>query len=300
MHKPLASLLALVVLGGASSWSAVAHAADDRAQCVQAADLAQQNRDEGRYRAARDNMLTCSRDACPAAVRRDCVQWLTDLDASQPTIVLSAKMGAEDLATVKVTVDGTVVAEKLDGKPIMIDPGEHKVVFDYGSRSENRTLVMQAGQKNRQVQVVFADPSAAPVAVNPNATAGGDSRPVSDGARKIPVASFVLAGVGVAGIAMFAGFGLAGKGDVDDMRKPVADGGCAPSCTQDRVDSAKAKLLIGDVSLGVGLVAIGGAFVAYFVTPTDSDAPKPTQALSPRWNAGPTRGGAQAGMSLAF
>ncbi|MBC7018191.1 hypothetical protein, partial [Salmonella enterica] len=44
--------------------------ADDREQCAAAADQAQQLRDEGKYRRAREQLLVCARDVCPAPIKR--------------------------------------------------------------------------------------------------------------------------------------------------------------------------------------------------------------------------------------
>jgi len=168
MRKSLAGVLFSVV--ASSFFASSAFATDSTtAQCVAAADLAQQNRDEGKYRLARENMLACSRDTCPQAVRKDCAVWLSELDASAPTLVFTAKMGEGDVANMRVMMDDVVLAEKIDGKPIAVDPGEHKFTFEREGRTEQRMLVVQAGQKNRQVLVVFADPNApkAPVAAEP-------------------------------------------------------------------------------------------------------------------------------------
>lgn len=267
------------------------------AQCVRSADLAQQYRDEGKYRAARENMLMCSQDICPKAVRSDCAVWLSELDLSAPTMVFSAKMGTTDVANMRILMDGTLLAEKLDGKPIMVDPGEHAFTFERDGRTEQRALLVQAGQKNRLVQVVFVDPNAP----NPApAVLGSRTKNGADGSRTIPIASYALTGVAVVGLAGFIGFGLAGKGAVDDMRKPIAEGGCAPVCDQDRVDSAKTKLLLGDISLGIGIGALTGAFVAYFLTPADQSTTPAAARTRPQWTAGATPTGAKASLSLSF
>src|SRR5260221_6978808 len=95
--------------------------ADEVATCVKAAEQAQSLRDEGKYRKAGEQLLVCSRDVCPGVVRKDCVQGLTELDGSMPTIVITARGGAgRDVVEVKVTLDGARLTERLDGKPIAI------------------------------------------------------------------------------------------------------------------------------------------------------------------------------------
>src|SRR5687767_14116999 len=94
-------LLFAVGLAGASG----AHA-DDKIACVQAADAAQEHRTAGRLKDARTSLHVCARATCPALVRSDCTQWLSEVEASMPTIVIRA-VGArsEDIADVQVDLD---------------------------------------------------------------------------------------------------------------------------------------------------------------------------------------------------
>src|SRR5689334_21873446 len=87
--------------------------ADDREQCATAADQAQQLRDDGKYRRAREQLLICARDVCPAPIKRDCLEWLAQVESTAPTVVFGAKDGAKDLSDVKVYVDGAAVTERL-------------------------------------------------------------------------------------------------------------------------------------------------------------------------------------------
>jgi len=282
--------------------------ADEREVCVQAADQAQQLRDEGKYRKAREQMLVCSRDVCPSAVKRDCAQWLTELDASAPSIIVGAREGTQDITTVKLYVDGVLVAEKLDGKPVVVDPGEHTFRYEkVGGPSKEEKLVIRVGEKNRLVNVTFdkssggsSGGSSSGGSSSGGSSSGGSSSGGSSGGDGggggVPILTFVLGGVGVVGLAGFATFGILGKGDVDDMKKPLAEGGCAPSCSDDRVDSAKRKLLIADISLGVGVAGIAGAVVVYLLRPK---AEVKTTGLK-RFDFSPLPGGGAATVGGSF
>src|SRR6267143_1601275 len=70
-----------------------ASAQGEREQCANAADQAQQLRDDGKYRRAREQMLICARDVCPGPIKRDCLDWLRQLDDLAPTVVFAAKEG---------------------------------------------------------------------------------------------------------------------------------------------------------------------------------------------------------------
>jgi len=280
----------------ASTTQAGSALADDRGDCVAAADKAQESRDEGKYRRARESMLLCSREVCPSAVRTDCVRWLGELESMAPSVVVNAREGTQDLTAIKVTMDGAVLVEKLDGKPIFVDPGEHLFVFERsGMPPKEERVLIRAGEKNRVLSVQFdsaAKPAAPPTGAKP---LGVTDSPPSKPERPAPVLSYALGGVGVLGLASFAFFGLSGSGDVSDMESE-----CKPTCAQDRVDSAKTKLLVADISLGVGVVALGAAAYFYFAQPKVEA--RSTAQVPPRWNFDlkPAPGGGTANLGGRF
>lgn len=250
--------LGLLASSALATTSTVAFA-DEREQCVAAADQAQDLRDKGFYRRAREQMLVCSRDVCPGAVKRDCAQWLTDLETSAPTIVVSAKSGGSDITAVKVSLDGQPMTDKLDGKPILVDPGEHTFRYETpGSAPKEEKVVILVGQKNRVMSVVFApEAPATPPPQPPPPDAGGDKAPV-------PIIAYVLGGAGVVGLGVASFFWLSGLGDKSHLEDTCGPKNGKPGfCSQSDVDSTRAKLVIGDISGGVGIVALGAA--AYFV-----------------------------------
>jgi hypothetical protein len=244
----LATLAALTVgTAGAAALAGEGVArADDREQCATAADQAQQLRDEGKYRRAREQLIVCARDVCPAPIKRDCLEWLTQVESTAPTVVFGAKDGTRDLSDVKVYVDGAAVTDRLDGKPLQMDLGKHTVKFEYQGQTKEEDVIIGAGQKNRNVTVTFA--GAAPGPAGPTGPA-----PAEGGGGSL-VPAIIVGGVGVLALGSFAIFGLGGKSDVSDLEK-----NCKPHCAQSDVDAAKQKLLIADISLGVGIVALGVA-----------------------------------------
>lgn len=249
--------LAASACSALATTSSVARA-DEREQCVAAADQAQDLRDKGQYRRAREQMLVCSRDVCPGAVKRDCAQWLTDLDTAAPTIVVSAKSNGSDITGVKVSLDGQVLTEKLDGKPMLVDPGEHTLRYETaGAAPKEEKVVIITGQKMRIMTVTFTTDAPPPPPPPPGGDGGGEKAP-------IPVLAYVLGGVGVVGLGAATFFWLSGLGDKSHLEDTCGPKNGKPGfCAQSDVDSARTKLVIGDVSGGIGLVALGAA--AYFV-----------------------------------
>ncbi len=273
---------AFAVLAAALLFPASSHA-QDVAACVQASEQAQSLRDEGKYKKAREQLFICSRDACPAVVRKDCVQWLQELDASMPSVVITAKDGnGKDLVDVKVTVDGQTFAERLDGKPIPLDPGKHTVRYEAaGVPPVEEELMIHAAEKNRLLNVKLGKASPDVSTPPPSTTLPPDTDKPSRGG--IPASAFVIGGIGVVALGSFAFFGLTGKADVSEMRST-----CAPNCEEARVSSARTKLLLADVSLTVGVVALGVA--TWMIISGSKSAPASTASVS-RVDVRPIAGG---------
>lgn len=92
----------------------------------------------------------------------------------------------------------------------------------------------------------------------------------------------------------FAIFGIQGKNEVDDLQK------CKPRCAEEDVDSARTKLIIADISLGVGVVALGVATYMLLTRPKVDASVKTTGGPNIRFTAGPVAGGAAAGLGGTF
>lgn len=283
-----------LVLTAAIATAGVAHAGpDDREQCASSAEQAQALRDEGKYRRAREQMLVCARDVCPGPIKSDCGKWLTEIDRDAPTVVFGARdaRGA-DISDVKVTMDGALIQERLDGKPILVDSGEHTFRFEGkdGTVKEEKVL-LRAAEKARPIIVTLGAPSSSPGPSGEAGTSEGTRHTSGEGSL---VPTIVVGGIGVAALASFASFGIGGKSAVDDLQK------CKPYCNEDDVDSARTKLILADISLGVGVVALGVAAYMFFTRPK-ADAKVQAGALDKvRFDGRPTVGGGYATVGAQF
>jgi hypothetical protein len=223
----------------------------DVASCVAAHSTGQAERNEGRLQSAKQAFITCSTSECPNAIQTECVALLAELETLMASVVFAA-VDAEgaDAVDVKVKVDGNQMLERLNGLPITLDPGSHAVVFTWPDGFEQtQTVVVAQGEKNRRVELrrPAKKAEAAPGPVAPSPQAG-----------KTPVAAYVLAGVGVVALGSFAAFALSGKSAESAMD------GCKPACTQAQVDKMRLRYLLADVSLGVGVAALGASGYLYF------------------------------------
>jgi hypothetical protein len=251
-HVARACLAAAVFASAWASSRARAAEPDEKTQCISASDEGQQLRDDGKFKLAGDAFARCSRKTCPGLVRQGCAQWLVDLEAKVPSVVISAKDDkGNDLVDVRVTVDGADFTAKLDGLPAVVDGGDH--VFRYeaaGFAPVEEHLVIRAGEKNRVLNVLFIP--------NPTPLLPAPANPPAEGTHP-PLTAWIFAGVAVAAFASEAYFGIAGIGQYNQDTGP---GGCAGHCAPSEKSSIQTQFAIADVSLGLGVVSAGLA--AYF------------------------------------
>jgi hypothetical protein len=226
----------------------------ERQACADAYVEAQRLKKDGKLLAAREALVTCARDACLAAVKKDCVGWLDEVNAALPSVVIVAlgPDGAETTA-VRVFVDGEPFAEQLDGRARELDPGEHRLRFEHaGAPAREQKLLLREGQKHREIRVSFRS---APARADAPAAAADATPPGPDEPAPIPVAAWVLGGVGVAAIAGAGFFWLSAEGKKGELD----DSGCAPRCDEADVDAVRRQRLFGDIALGVGVASLGVA-----------------------------------------
>jgi hypothetical protein len=252
--------------------------ADDKAECISAAESAQNERLASKLLDAQAHLRTCARDVCPKIVRDDCQKWQPQIDQSLPTIVLRAHDPKRNALTeVTVSIDGAPVASRLDDRPIPVDPGSHSVRFARtGSPLVEQTIVVATGEKGRPVEVQLF-------------IAAAREQPSPAARRPIPVGVFVLGGVGVLALGSFTYFAIAGTSDVNQLRST-----CGLYCSSSDVGNAHTQLLVADISLGVSVIALGAAAWLFFRRP---EAPAPSAASV---DVQPIAGGALARVAGSF
>jgi len=245
--------------------------ADDKLICVRAADVAQEQRTAGRLREARASLHTCAREICPALVRSDCTQWLAEVEASMPTIVIRAQNArGDDLADVQIELDGHPLTDRLEGLPIDVDPGPHVLAWRRDGKVAQQEIVVHTAEKNRTVMLRSDSGDAVP-------TARISGAPRSEDRFRPAAAAWIFAGLAVAGATSFGYFGLRGRSEVSDMRHD-----CAGHCPASQVDAAQQKLLIADISLGAAVVSAGLATYLFWTgaSPTKA-APARNVSVTP-------------------
>lgn len=267
-----------------------------REECLSSSSSAQDLRVEKKLIAARAQLLSCARDACPLVVKRDCVQWLAEVDASMPTLVITARDSAgADVVAARVLLDGAPYLERLEGKALSIDPGVHKIrVESVGAAPIEQEIVIVEGEKNRILALTLAPiqqarpeppvrpeptpppPPPAIVAAEPPTTASSSSVAI-DTHRQVPppapdrtktwrLVAIGTVGVGVVAVGVGTWFGLAASSRWDRAQDACGDG-CIPGspayALRSDADQAATFSTIGFIAGGVA-IASGVAFYLRF------------------------------------
>lgn len=249
----LASPLALV--------AGTARAEPTKDDCADANESAQALRASGRLREATGKLAVCVDRACPALVRKDCIERLDEVQRALPTVVFAVR-GArgDDLEAVAVKIDGTLLTSVLGGGAIPVDPGAHRFTFEsLGFRPFQQEVLVQEGEKGRTVAVVLQ---------------ASDEARVEDPNRGRNVRRWIgLSGAvgGLVGLGIGGALGLVAKSQFDSAAQE--------SGARQHDDSVKAVDTgnVATVFVVAGSVLMVGGAVLWLTTP----APSTRVALGP-------------------
>jgi len=206
VHRRVAWVVALVGL------ASPAHAAPPRRSetpdCSTTFRTAREREQSGHLREAATLLADCARASCGSALRRECASDYTRLDAEDipsivPTFTDAAGAERED---VRLSMDGEVLATRLDGRPVPVDPGLHEFSFEAGGGVVTRLrLLIVEGQRNRAVVVTM--PAEAQASPSPHAARDEEATAIALRAAALPKgenrprAASIATGLAVAGAA---------------------------------------------------------------------------------------------------
>jgi len=254
----------LAALAATPAWAADPTTAD----CLSATESSLTLRNQHKLRDARAQLLICSAATCPADIRAECVRRVAEVNAAMPTIVFEVKDGAgNDLTGVRVDMDGGALAEHLEGTALSIDPGEHNFTFTHaGDPPVQKVFVIREGEKDRRERVVLGTvavavvPAPVPV-VSAQPPVAPPPPPSSWTGHRI--GGLVLAVVGVAGLGVGAGYGLAAMSRHDEAQKACPRASCPDQHGVDLWNSAHTAGTISTVAFIAGGVALAGGAVLW-------------------------------------
>jgi hypothetical protein len=235
--------------------------AESKEACVAAYENAQLHRLHGEYVAARDALLVCVQPTCPNLLRGDCLNWLTEVEKSLPTLVLAVTdLRGNDLPDARIYASGKLLEGWQNGRAQAFDPGVYTLHFEApGRKPAEQTLTVREAEKNRLVHAQLAALGDEPVRVAAN-TSAVTSQPLSNDhapTASVPLASYFLGGTALVSLGAFTYFAASGRKEYNRL-----DHKCAPSCPESWTKEGRRDYVLADVTLGV---AVGAGAAALWV-----------------------------------
>jgi hypothetical protein len=233
---------------------ALADPANDVVSCASFYEEGQVAMRRARLLSAQRALTSCLDEACPRTMRADCARWLEEVESRIARVVVRC-VGPDKrpLTEVKVEVDGELLLERLDGRAVPIDPGEHELRFVApGHLAKRMRVLVLEGDKAQAIHVELASEAQPTPSPSPSlalsSSVSSSQHGVSENARV--TAAFVTVGV-LAGLG-FGGFALAGRSAKEDLDA------CRPDCSDSQADVARNRYLVADVLLGVSIASFAG------------------------------------------
>lgn len=238
-------------------------------RCEGQARDAQLARDKHAYTSARPLLLACARAECPALIQKDCSRWLDEVDAATPTLVIEVRGSAGGDA--RIVMDGRPLSGAFEGASVAVDPGPHHFVVQVMGRANlERDIVVFEGEKLRKL--TFELPATVPPPTGPvrnepqkpppEAEHIGPPVPAARARPALPVAFWIATSTAIAGLAaggILTYVSAVQRGFLADQCDSLA------GCSDGEKSALRTRLLVGEVTLGVGIVAGVVATIIYLV-----------------------------------
>jgi hypothetical protein len=260
----------VLVLAVAVALLTVTHARAGGPTCDESFSAAPALIREGHFLGARDALLRCSADDCPAAMRPLCVSDLHDIGPRLPSVVFSAKSAAgADLLDVRVVEHDVVVAARLDGRAVDVDPGPHTFRFEQPSAAPVVVdILAREGEKARPVAVEMAARISLEQPLPPRATPLPPSvatPPESHASHPWGTLGLVAAGAGVVSLGVGTYFGLDAISKDNTSNRTGCNGDvCAPPAFAVREDARTEATVSTVLFFAGGALVAGGATLWLF------------------------------------
>jgi hypothetical protein len=223
----------------------------------------------------RSELRRCAAAGCPIAIRAECSEWLNQAERQVPTLVLSARTERGDVTEARVTMDGQLVTEQLDGHPLEAQPGPHVLTFDLlDGRRQELKIVVGVGEKDRLVRADFA----APKPTAPATAASASNRATTTGPN-LGLSTHRQRDTGLVLILAAAGSALAAGGltYVGIEQRNSAKDSCAPFCSDAETNRVRRWFILADVA-GIAAAATGGLGL-YLIITSDHTRSQPAATL---------------------
>jgi hypothetical protein len=219
-------------------------------------------------RTARDLFRQCASPECPSSIRSDCERSFDEVDHAIPSVVVIVRNAGTDITDARVLVDGALLAERIDGRALPIDPGPHHLRIESPAHAvlDERDVTVHVAEKNRVLAFTLGTPNASP-----------DMQP-QGAERHHTAAPWIVVGAGVAlaaagGILLAVGESQIAQSTQGCETLPMSGAylNCPLPPVSSRMSENQNGIMWGDigaVGLAVGGVAIITGLVWHFAEPT--------------------------------
>jgi hypothetical protein len=238
------------------------------AECSDAYTRAQTLRRDRKLIDARDALRICAQPTCKDFIVKDCSTWLDQVQSSLPTVVpVATDADGNNLPGVRVSMDGHVLLDAIDGRSIEVDPGTHTFSFQAldGTRAD-KEIVVAEGEQSKHVAVVLGKPRSAqgPTPQPSTAPSAGPVTPPppvtperhASALKPVGIAATAVGGVG---LTVGAIFGLEAMGK-------KSDAGCSGTVCPDAQSGSKLHTAQNDATLSTAFFIAGGVLAAGGIT----------------------------------
>lgn len=278
-------LASVIVLG------ALPARAGEKEVCLDSSIDGQKARKSGKLVEAKEKFAICARDVCPQVVRQDCVTWQDEVNKSIPTVTVGVRdADGHDLLDVRISIDGQLVTEHLDGKSFPVDPGTHVFRAEDGKHPavEERVLVKE-GEKARAINLRVSATAAVAAPPGTNPETPSETTP---GRSPLP---FVLLGVGAATLGVGLGLHFTGAGNFpancksDAAKVDGRDGTCTPTpqdptgqiSGEDAMSAVNLRNAGTGMAVGGGVLLLGGLVWFFLDTPSSKASTRILPSVGP-------------------
>jgi hypothetical protein len=262
------SLLVSALLAAALIAEGPRALADDAA-CIAASEQSLTLRQQGKLHDALKQLALCADASCPDEVKQECSHRIDAIGAAMPSLVFVAKDGSgNDLSDVTLTMDGALLATKLDGEPLSIDPGEHTFRLETGGQpAVEKKLVLREGERGRRESVVIGPPQAVVPQLPPSPAVALPPRAPSSWSTRRTLA-VVSAGIGVVGVGLGAAFGVYASSSQNRERSDCSSLACTnyPQALED-YDTAKKDATGSTIAFVAGAAFLAAGALLWLTAP---------------------------------
>jgi hypothetical protein len=222
-------------------------------------------------------------------------------NALEPKLAKLTIKVSDPVDKLEVTKDGAPYAQASWGVALPVDVGSHTVEASAPGYKPFQTIV-SVSKDGEKLDVVVpkleAAPKAAAEAPKPETAKPPPPKEEEDGSGQRAV-GFIVAGVGVAGLAVGGVTGLMAIGKNNEAKEKCPnEGACASQEGVDANDGARSLGLVSTIAFGAGAALVVGGAVLIFTAPKGANANKESARVRVTPSVGANGGGLVLGGSF--